>query len=118
MTDKVAVVSVVQQPALVVTVQAPPKLVVTVPIGVSGPPGPAGPQGPPGTGSITWDFYATNWTTAPTQVGTTAAGAVYSYTLSGTTRYRLVPSPYLAAQDTFYSTWDGSALSGPIVSRG
>lgn len=80
--------------------------------------GPPGPPGPAGEAPTTWGHYAVHWTTAPAQVGTTAAGAVYSYTLSGTTRYRLVPSPYAAAQDAFYSAWDGAALSGLIVSRG
>ena len=88
------------------------------PAGSAGPAGPAGPQGDPGISSTTWDYYAANWTTPPTQAGTTAAGAVYSYTLTGVTRYRLVPSPYVAAQDAFYSGWDSAALSGLIVSRG
>ena len=77
-----------------------------------------GDQGPAGEAPTTWDYYAANWTTPPAQVGTTAAGAVYSYTLTGVTRHRLVPSPYVAAQDAFYSAWDGAALSGLIVSRG
>ncbi len=76
--------------------------------------GEKGEQGAP----TTWGYYAVHWATTPAQVGTTAAGAVYSYTLGGTTRYRLVPSPYVAAQDAFYSAWDGAALSGFIVSRG
>ena len=77
----------------------------------------APPANPSGV-ITTWDYYVTNWTTPPTQAGTTAAGAVYSYTLTGVTRHRLVPSPYVAAQDAFYSAWDGAVLSGLIVSRG
>lgn len=80
--------------------------------------GDPGPMGPPANVIPTWDYYVINWTTAPAQVGTTAAGAVWSHTLSGTTRYRLVPSPYVAAQDGFYATWNGSVLSSPIVFRG
>jgi hypothetical protein len=77
-----------------------------------------GPAGPPANVIPTWNYYAINWTTPPAQLGTTAAGAVYGYTLSGTTRYRLVPSPYAASQDAFYSAWDGITLSGLIVARG
>ena len=69
-------------------------------------------------GQLSWNYLSSNWTTAPVQVGTTAAGAVYSYTLSETTRYRLVPSIYAAAQDAFYSNWDGTNLTGFIISRG
>ena len=65
-----------------------------------------------------WEYYATNWTTAPSLAGSTAAGDVYAYTLSGTTRYRLVPTTYSAAQDAFYSTFSGGVLSGLIVTRG
>ena len=69
-----------------------------------------------------WDDYATQWSATPTKVGTATspvAGAVYSYTLSGTTRYRLVPAAYNPTKDAFYSAWDGtSTVSGLIVSRG
>jgi hypothetical protein len=53
-----------------------------------------------------------------TLTGSTAAGSVYAYVQGGVTRYRLVPVPYDAAQDAFYSTFTGGALSGLIVSRG
>lgn len=66
----------------------------------------------------TWGHLATNWSAAPAVVGSVPAGSVYSYTLGGVTRYRLVPSPYLAANDAFYSGFSGGALSGLIVSRG
>jgi len=66
----------------------------------------------------TWNYFATTWTTAPSQVGTTASGAVFSYVLNGVTRYRLVPTTYAAASDAFYSGWDGTTLTGLIVARG
>lgn len=72
----------------------------------------------PVSGGVTWDYYATNWTEQPALLATIASGNVYSYTLRGITRYRLVPSPFLAANDVFYSSWNGSALSGLIVARG
>lgn len=75
-----------------------------------------------GAAAMTWDYLATNWTAAPAQLGTATvsgqAGAVFSYTLSGTTRYRFVPDTYSAALDGFYSAYAGGVLSGLIVSRG
>lgn len=67
---------------------------------------------------LSWDFLACNWTTAPAQIGTTAAGSVWSYTLRGVTRFRLVPEPYAASGDAFYTTFTGGVLSGLIVARG
>lgn len=67
---------------------------------------------------LSWDFLVTNWSSQPSQIGTTAQGSVFSYTLNGVTRYRLVPTSYVANQDIFYSNWDGSSLSNPIVARG
>ena len=78
----------------------------------------AGSQGEPGTTPLTWDYFAANWTAAPSQAGIVAAGNVYAYTLGGVTRYRLVPSVYSAAQDAFYSSFSGGVLSGLIISRG
>lgn len=71
-----------------------------------------------GTTQLTWDYFAANWTAAPSQAGIVAAGNVYAYTLGGVTRYRLVPSVYSAAQDAFYSSFSGGVLSGLIISRG
>lgn len=71
---------------------------------------------------LTWDFLATKWTTPPTEVGAATVsgqtGAVFLYALEGVTRYRFVPSVYLAALDGFYSEYSGGVLSGLIVSRG
>ena len=69
-------------------------------------------------GGLTWEHLVTNWSTAPAQAGTVAAGAVYAYTLGGVTRYRLVPTAYSAGQDAFYANFTGGVLSGLIVSRG
>ena len=66
----------------------------------------------------TWEYYVSNWSVEPAQVGTVAAGAVWSYTLGGVTRFRLVPTTYSASQDAFYTTFSGGVLSGFIVSRG
>jgi hypothetical protein len=70
----------------------------------------------------TWDYLVLNWSTAPVQIGTatvnSTAGKVFSYALSGVTRYRFVPDTYNSALDSFYETYSGGNLSGLIVSRG
>jgi len=71
-----------------------------------------------GGSSPTWEFYACNWTVAPTEVSTITGGTVWEYTLDGTTRYRFVPSPYDSTLDAFYTTFVDPTLSGLIVSRG
>jgi hypothetical protein len=75
----------------------------------------------PGGIILSWDFLASNWTTQPALAGqatSPVAGDVYSYTWGGTTRYRLVPSTYSAAQDAFYTTFSASTCSGLIIARG
>lgn len=86
------------------------------------------PRGPRGGGGAvasapaqalpTWSYYATTWSASPEFVASVAGGDVYAYTLSGVTRYRLVPEPYNAASDAFYSSFSAGVLSGLIVSRG
>lgn len=45
-------------------------------------------------------------------------GAVRSHTSGGVTVFRFIPAPYAAGLDGFYSGFDGTTLSGLIVSRG
>ncbi len=77
-----------------------------------------------GSGAVilSWDHLATNWTVAPTQVGTATVGsqpgAVLSYAIGGVTRFRFVPDSYSAALDGFYTSYTGGVLSGLIVNRG
>lgn len=72
-----------------------------------------------GSGSIfNWNYLVANWSVAPTINMTIAGGDVYNYTLSGTTRYRFVPTVYDSTQDSFYGGFDGVSLSNIIVSRG
>jgi hypothetical protein len=66
----------------------------------------------------TWDGLVFNWSAQPTLVATLTGGQVWAYTLAGTTRYRMIPTPYVAAQDAFYSAFDGATLSNPIIARG
>jgi hypothetical protein len=65
-----------------------------------------------------WGHYSLHWSTAPVSVGTVAAGTVMAYTLGSTTTYRLVPSPYDATADAFYSTFAAGVLSGVLAVRG
>ena len=53
-----------------------------------------------------------------TALGTVEGGAVRSYTRGVDVVYRFIPDPYDAAQDAFYSHFDGGALSGLIAARG
>ncbi len=70
------------------------------------------------SGTLNWIDYASNWDSQspPTLIGSTAAGDVYQYTYSNGTRYRLVPTDG-TSEDAFYTTWNGSALSGLVVER-
>jgi hypothetical protein len=87
-------------------------------IGPTGSQGIQGVQGPTGSTSLDWNYFVTKWSITPTLNTTIISGDIWEYTLSGTTRYRLVPTTYDATQDSFYSTFDGTTLSDLITSRG
>lgn len=84
--------------------------------------GQPGPQGAPGNDGASWTFYATRWSSPPSQVGTAtvsgAAGAVFSYTVNGVTRFRFVPDSYSPALDTFWSAFSAGSLSDQLAARG
>lgn len=67
-------------------------------------------------GSYTWSDYVNGPTQEPTLNTTLASGPVYDYVYGSTTLYRHIPdaNPY---NDTFYSNFDGTNLSGVVVSR-
>jgi hypothetical protein len=69
-------------------------------------------------GTPTWEYYAANWSTPPSQVASISGGTVWEYTLDGTTRYRFVPDPYDPTDDAFYATFVDPTLGGLVVSRG
>lgn len=71
----------------------------------------------PAASSLNWIDYVANWATEPTLIGTTSEGDVYQYVYTTSTHYRLVPSAVSVEQDSFYQSWNGSALSNLIVSR-
>lgn len=74
----------------------------------------------PGQQSLdnTWTYLVAQWDNPPSLAATIAAGQVYLYTLNGISRYRLVPAPYDAGNDAFYSGFNGTTLSGIIAARG
>ena len=74
--------------------------------------------GAPADPPLTWDYLVQNWSVEPALNAVITGGTVYNYTLSGVTRYRLVPDPYTATSDQFYSDFNGTTLSGLIVARG
>lgn len=70
------------------------------------------------TAALDWLHLCTSWDTAPVNVGLATnpvSGDVYSYTLGGVTRYRLVPTTYTAGNDKFYTAFSAGACTGPIT---
>lgn len=65
-----------------------------------------------------WIDLATQWLEPPALTASIASGNIYSYVYESVTYYRLVPSPYVASSDVFYTTFSGGALSGPVAARG
>lgn len=68
--------------------------------------------------SVTWDYYATNWSTSPTFIENITGGAVYLYVLDSVNRYRFVPNPYDSTTDAFYTNYSSPTLSNLIITRG
>ena len=67
---------------------------------------------------LTWEYFVLNWSTNPTFNTNITGGRVFDYTLNGVTRYRFIPIPYNATGDAFYSSFDGTNLTGLIITRG
>ena len=70
---------------------------------------------PINTAVLTWTDYATGFSADPVLTTTIADGDVYTYTYQNGTLYRLVPSG--SAVDSFYTTFDGTTLSGLVASK-
>ena len=66
---------------------------------------------------LDWVYYVTAFDVTPTLNTTIASGDVWDYTVNGTSVYRLVPNPYVPAQDVFYSSFDGTNLTSELASR-
>jgi len=96
----------------------------TGPTGATGPQGPQGeigPQGPAGSDALSYDIK-TNWFALVSGYQTTGAevaitgGVVTPYNyLGGVTRYRFESTDELT--DAFYTTFNGTAVSGLIISK-
>lgn len=73
---------------------------------------------PPSVKILTWIEMVSKWTNPPLLVATLPNGIVLSYTTNENIFFRLVPNPYNASQDAFYSEFTGGVLSGLIIARG
>jgi hypothetical protein len=69
-------------------------------------------------GEDDWGFYKDHWSVKPTKVSDTTSRAVWAYTLDGTTRFRQITKPYAPTDDIFFSSFDGTALSGIVAKKG
>lgn len=70
---------------------------------------------------LSWAHLAASWSTPPALVGPATSpvpGQVYAYTLGDVTRYRLVPTSYSPAQDSFYAAHSNGECTGLVCSRG
>lgn len=64
-----------------------------------------------GVGGLQWIDYVSMWDFEPTEI----SPGVWSYIWDGVTRYRYVPDPYVASDDSFYSD---VGLTTIIAARG
>lgn len=69
-----------------------------------------------------WIDLVSSFKTPPTINGAIGSGTVWNYVYDdgaggNVNRYRLVPSPYDPSLDAFYSGFDGTNLTGLIVTR-
>lgn len=70
---------------------------------------------PIGEAVFTWSDYAMGYSSDPVSLGNVSDGEVFEYTYTNGTLYRLVPSG--SAVDSFYTTFDGTTLSGLLVQK-
>jgi hypothetical protein len=68
--------------------------------------------------AYSWEYLVANWSVIPTFNAAITGGDVYNYELNGTLRYRFVPTTYTPTQDAFYSTFNGTSVTGLITKRG
>ena len=68
--------------------------------------------------AYSWEYLVANWSVIPTLNASITGGDVYNYELNGVLRYRFVPSTYTPTQDSFYSTFNGTSVTGLITKRG
>lgn len=70
-----------------------------------------------GAASLKWIDYVTAFSSEPTLSLDNASGQVYSYLYNsgGTTLYRFIAADN--SEDAFYTTFDGTNVSGLVVSK-
>jgi hypothetical protein len=68
--------------------------------------------------AFSWEYLVANWSVIPTLNAAITGGDVYNYELNGTLRYRFVPSTYTPTQDAFYTSFNGTSVTGLITKRG
>tara|TARA_Y100000310_G_scaffold286956_1_gene311542 strand:+ start:214 stop:540 length:327 start_codon:yes stop_codon:yes gene_type:complete len=67
---------------------------------------------------LRWFDYVTGFSLAPEVDAQILEGTVYLYRYASRPNlYRLVPDPYVTTSDAFYSSFDGTTLSGLVVAR-
>lgn len=67
---------------------------------------------------FSWEYLVANWSVIPTLNAAITGGDVYNYELNGTLRYRFVPTTYTPTQDAFYTSFNGTSVTGLITKRG
>jgi hypothetical protein len=68
--------------------------------------------------AFSWGYLVANWSVIPTLNTAITGGDVYNYELNGILRYRFVPTIYTPTQDAFYTSFDGTSVTGLITKRG
>lgn len=68
--------------------------------------------------AFSWEYLVANWSVIPTLNAAITGGDVYNYELNGTLRYRFVPTTYTPTQDAFYTSFNGTTVTGLITKRG
>jgi hypothetical protein len=68
--------------------------------------------------AFSWEYLVANWSVIPTLNTAITGGDVYNYELNGTLRYRFVPTTYTPTQDAFYTSFNGTSVTGLITKRG
>jgi hypothetical protein len=66
---------------------------------------------------LRWIDMVMRYVSTPASIYEGVGFSVYEYEHSDTTRYRRIPDPYDASQDSFFATFSGNTLSGLICSR-
>jgi len=109
-SDAVTVTSVDPSDAVTVSVTTADDAVT---VSVSNDTGPAGADYDQRTD---WLGLVVGFNAIPTAPTAITGGSVYTYTYAGGTRYRFVSTSGLT--DSFYTTFDGSNLTGLVASKG